>query len=64
LAADARPLWPKPLRNFARASSLAHLQVMDFFSRGHMLADCRGDHRLARHRVRGDRSLTTCPPLA
>jgi NADH-quinone oxidoreductase subunit D len=27
------------LRNFIRASSLAHLQVMDFFSSGHMLAD-------------------------
>src|SRR5262249_62078435 len=39
LAADARPPWPKPLRNFARASSLAHLQVIDFFSRWHMLAD-------------------------
>src|SRR5262249_46183903 len=25
---------------------------------------CRGDHWLARHRVRGDRSLITCPPLA
>src|SRR5262249_59013392 len=39
LAADARPLWSKPLRNFARASPLAHLRAMDFFSRGHMLAD-------------------------
>ena len=29
----------EPLRNFARASPLAHLQVMDFFSRGHMLPD-------------------------
>jgi NADH-quinone oxidoreductase subunit D len=27
------------LRNFTRASSLARLQVMDFFSSGHMLAD-------------------------
>ena len=27
------------LRNFTPAPSLAHLQAIDFFSRGHMLAD-------------------------
>jgi hypothetical protein len=30
---------------------------MDFLTRGHMLADVSAVIRLARHRVRGDRSL-------
>ena len=52
------------LRNFTRAASLAHLQVMDFFSHGHMLADVAAIIRLARHRVRGDRSLDCLPAIS
>jgi len=51
------------LRNFTRAASLGHLQVMDFFSRGHMLADVAAIIG-SLDSVRGDRSLTACPPLA
>jgi NADH:ubiquinone oxidoreductase subunit D len=52
------------LRNFTRAASLAHLQVMDFFSHGHMLADVAaiiGSLDIVFGEI--DR-LTACPPLA
>jgi NADH-quinone oxidoreductase subunit D len=45
----------RPYRCKIRAPSFAHLQAMDFLSRGHMPGDGLGDHRLARHRVWGDR---------
>ena len=50
----------EPLRNFARASPLAHLQVMDFFSRGHMLADVAA----IRHRVSGRSMADHLPAIS
>ncbi len=48
----------KPYRCKIRAPGFAHLQAMDFLCRGHMLADVSADPRLARHRVRGGRSVS------
>ena len=54
----------KPYRCKIRAPGFAHLQAMDFMSRGHMLADVVGDPRLARHRVRRDRPMMSVRRLA
>ena len=48
----------KPYRCKIRAPGFAHLQAMDLLCRGHMLADVSRDHRIARHRVRGDRPVS------
>ena len=48
----------RPYRCKIRAPGFAHLQAMESCRKGHMLADAVGDHRLARHRVRGDRPVS------
>ena len=54
----------KPYKCKIRAPGFAHLQAMDFLCRGHMLADVSADSGLARHRVRGGRSLMAVRRLA
>ena len=50
----------RPYKCKIRAPSFAHLQAMDFLSRGHMLADVVAIIG-SLYRVRGDRSLTAWP---
>ena len=47
----------RPYRAKIRAPGYLHLQAMDHIARGHQLADVCGDHRHARHRVRGGGSV-------
>ena len=48
----------RPYRCKIRAPGFAHLQAMDFLCRGPHAGRCRRDHRLARHRLRGDRPMS------
>ena len=48
----------RPYRCKIRAPGFAHLQAMEFLTKGHMLADVSADPRLDRHRVRRSRPVT------